>query len=293
MKVSPNEGITVTAKYLEIVYKLELELRQMSIDGRSRLPTEAELCSRYSCSRQTIRMALNTLSDKGLIVKKRGSGSYLSGSISARRSDIIFITEDEDEYINPSFISNLKQLLKNRKYELVCKSTGGSVRTESDILSELLNDPPAAVIIEPVNNVIPNPNISIIEELHSINVPVIYLRCAYPSPAGAPLISEDNKRGAAVLAKHLKENGHKNIAGIFRCDDSRGLERFQGFYEALQDLDLAFDEESVYLFTASERRRIMRGDDDILQRFITNCLKGRSAVICQNDEIAFRLIRTL
>ncbi len=283
----------MAAKYREIAYKLELELRQMRSDGRTRLPAEAELCSMFSCSRQTVRAALDDLAQRGLIVKRKGSGSYLAGSITDRSSTVVLIIEDEDEYTNPSFISRLRQMLKDRKYELICRSTGGLISGEAEILSELQQEPPAAVIIEPVNNVIPNPNISLICGLHSKGIPVIYLRTSYPEPREAPMIGEDNKEGPAILVRHLKERGHTNIAGIFRCDDSRGLMRYQGFYEALGDANLPFDEQGVLMISSSDRKRIMRGDNSLLTRFINDNLRGKTAVICQNDEIAFRLIQVL
>ena len=283
----------MTAKYREIAYKLEVELRRMRSEGRTKLPTETELCSMFTCSRQTVRAALDDLAQRGLIVKRKGSGSYLAGSIADRSSKVFLIIEDEDEYTNPSFISRLRQMLKDRKYELICRSTGGLISGEAEILSELQQEQPAAVIIEPLNNVIPNPNISMICRLHEEGIPVIYFRTSYPGPSEAPLIGEDNKEGPAILVRHLKEHGHINIAGIFRCDDSRGLMRYQGFYEALGDANLPFDEEGVLMITSSDRRRIMQGDEGLLTRFVNDNLRGRSAVICQNDEIAFRLMRVL
>jgi len=283
----------MTAKYLEIVYKLELEIRQMRLDGRTKLPSEAELCSLYSSSRQTVRAALDKLEAKGLIVKRKGSGSYLAGSIQGISNTVVFITEDEDEYTNPAFITHLEQLLRNNKYDLVCRSTDGLISKENKILTDLLSDHPAAVIIEPISNIVPDPNIRLIGQLYSEGIPIIYFRTSYPEPSGAPLIGEDNKQGASILVRHLMECGHRDIAGIFRCDDSRGLERYQGYYEALSDLNLRFDENSVCMFTASDRRRLLHGDDELLQRFIGDNLGNCTAVICQNDEIAYRLIRLL
>ena len=55
------------------------ELRSRIFSGvyppDSMLPTELMLCHEFKCSRQTIRAALQCLSDEGLIQRRQGSGS--------------------------------------------------------------------------------------------------------------------------------------------------------------------------------------------------------------------------
>lgn len=58
------------SKYKEIISILDREIKQMREDGKTRLPTESELCARFNVSRDTIRTALKHLEQKGLIVMK-------------------------------------------------------------------------------------------------------------------------------------------------------------------------------------------------------------------------------
>ena len=91
----------MTPRYKNIVDKLELEIRQMKSDGKTKLPSEKELCDSYACSRQTIRAALDVLESKGLIVKRRGSGTYLADSVAPSCNKVLLIIEEEDKYIYP------------------------------------------------------------------------------------------------------------------------------------------------------------------------------------------------
>lgn len=52
----------------------------MPARGESKLPSEAELCARWSVSRVTIRKALDVLRREGLIVGERGQGTFLKPS---------------------------------------------------------------------------------------------------------------------------------------------------------------------------------------------------------------------
>ncbi|MBO4636797.1 MAG: GntR family transcriptional regulator [Clostridiales bacterium] len=279
--------------YRNIAYELESALRQMRLKGMMRLPTEDELCRRYSCSRQTVRAALDLLVQKGLIVKKRGSGSYISDKITASVCNVILIVEDEYEYIYPDLISSLRSSLKKKGYDLRCISTKGSYEKERDALKEVLASSPAAVIIEPISDILPNPNMPLMDKIRIKEIPVIYLYASYPSPDGSICIREDNASGSDMLVSYLKENGHPVISSIFRCDDSRGLERYRGFVDALHKYGLPFDQDRSFFYTGSDRKKLLSGNDDFLRRTVEGMAPDVSAVITQNDEIAFRLLKVL
>ena len=123
-------------KYKVIVDKLELELKRMRAEGKIRLPSESDLCKTYSCSRQTIRAALDVLFQKGLIEKRRGSGSFIAGGTFTNRT-VFFMTEDCDRYKSPALITGLKEQLSSYKYELKSISTLGSIKAGKDILLQV------------------------------------------------------------------------------------------------------------------------------------------------------------
>ncbi|MBO7452358.1 MAG: substrate-binding domain-containing protein [Clostridiales bacterium] len=283
----------MTAKYRNIVNELELELKQMHSEGKTRLPSEKDLCEVYSCSRQTIRTSLNVLEQKGLIVKIKGSGSYISDAIENTSDTVIFITEDQDGYIYPSLIEQLKKDLNLKKLKLKVESTGASISREKKSLLDVIESHAAAVIIDPIRNMVPNSNVDLIDKIKSLDIPVIFLGSPYQNLDDTLMINEDNVEGSNLLVRHLFENGHKKISGVFRVDDAKGLMRYQGTMNAINDNGLTFNEENFMLITHSDERKISCGDHGILNMFMTECLKDNDAIICQNDIIAYHLINTL
>ena len=64
-------------KYVEI----SNDIRKKIIDGNylpnERLPFEKEICEKYNSSKMTVKKALDILVSEGLLVKRRGSGTFV------------------------------------------------------------------------------------------------------------------------------------------------------------------------------------------------------------------------
>ena len=77
--VKVREGTEVMSgpRYLEIADYL----RDLIADAQlgDRLPSDAELCDRFGVSRMTARQAVNVLANERLLVRKRGSGTFVTG----------------------------------------------------------------------------------------------------------------------------------------------------------------------------------------------------------------------
>ena len=116
--------------------------------GTEKLPTEQELCSRFRVSRQTVRLYLSLLEEEGLIVKKRGSGSFITGLRSEPDSNIIgILISDDQDYIYPSLINDIQSELSRNGFGSRVFVTGCRASTERHILSELLKRPLRGLIV--------------------------------------------------------------------------------------------------------------------------------------------------
>lgn len=65
--------------YKALGNKLQSEIMAGKYDPNVPLPTENMLCETYGVSRFTVRKALETLVNEGLIYRRAGSGTYLTG----------------------------------------------------------------------------------------------------------------------------------------------------------------------------------------------------------------------
>jgi GntR family transcriptional regulator of arabinose operon len=202
---------------------------------------------------------------------------------------VFIMAEDCDRYTAPALISGLKEQLASLRYEIRAFSTGGSVKTSADILAQVMEERPAALIIEPEHDLIPDPNQRLIDGITDMGIPVVYCN----SPMGPIHVVPDNAEGGRLLTKNLLSSGSKKTACIFRMDSSAGRDRYQGYIDALTDLGAGFDEALCLLLTHEDEKEIISGRGQKLSTFIDDNLRECDAVICQNGMIAHQLVRAL
>ena len=270
-------------KYIVIANKLELELKRMRTEGISRLPSENTLAEKYSCSRQTIRAALDILLKAGLIEKRTGSGSYIVEE-SNKNKTVYFITEDCDRYLSPLLIAGLRSALASSKYTLLTFSTYGSSKEEGVAISRAIKEKAAAVIIEPAHDLIPNANERLVEEALNARIPVIYLNSSC-APSGVITIAPDYREAGKNLTDKLKGEGRRKTACIFCTDTSSGMDEYKGYIDSVS----SFDESRCLLLSYKEEKEILEGNLNLLNTFINDVLSDCDSVICENGMIAHSL----
>lgn len=278
----------MSAKYQRIAQALELSVRSGSMDEK--LPTEAQLCAQFGCSRQTVRSALALLESRGLIVRRQGSGSYLSQAAGAGRQ-IAFILADREEYTAPASLRQAQSFAQEAGYTLLCLETRGSREREAECLSRLLHNPPAGILLEPITDMLGCFHGELLERIRGQCIPLIYLNGRYDTLS--PAVTTQDGAAAEELAAHLAASGHQKIAAMLKWDDSRGLERFRGLSSGARKLGLTFDAANCMWYSQAERNQLLEGDDRLLKRFSQEFRGDCTAAVCFNDELAFRLQRFL
>lgn len=88
------------------------------------LPTENELAEQFSCSRVTVRQALNNLTYKGIIYRIQGKGSFVSNENTLKRSPLLKSFTDEMKELGKtpwSSVENFKIINAGEKIARIMK----------------------------------------------------------------------------------------------------------------------------------------------------------------------------
>ena len=283
----------MSAKYLKLIAYIRRLCGTLRRKGQAKLPGEMELAEKTGFSRQTVRHALSLLEQEGLIVRLRGSGTYLSEAMQRRSGRIAVLCCSTEEYLYPQLIRDIQAVCAPEGYTVECFATRNRVMKEREILTALLDDPPAGILMEASKSAFPSPNLDLLKNVERQGIPLVWIHAPLPVPEGAPCIQNDNVGGASLLVRHLLGKGHRQIAGIFKCDDCQGPERYKGFWKELLLAGCPLPEENILWYGSEDREALLRGDTSWLEAFLQSRLYPCTAVLCYNDEIAFPLIGLL
>ena len=275
---------------------LAAQLRQQRISflrkGEHHFPSETQLCEETGYSRDTVRHAIQLLEKEGLLVRVRGSGTYLTESSRDGIGRIAVLTCWRDEYLYPQLLRDIETVFRQRNYRTVQYFTSNSMEAERKILQQLLADPPAGILMEGAKSALPDPNQDLLDSLEKQGVPLVWLHSPVVRGTGI-CVQDDNIGGGKLLTKYLLDKGHRRIAGIFKYDDGQGPERYQGYMAELLQAGCIPKDETVCWYGTKEREALLKGRLDWLHRFVSSELRDCTAVVCYNDEIAYPLIQCL
>ena len=282
------------AKYQQLADRLRSEIQQAARQSGGKLPTEAELSQRYHMSRQTVRHALKLLEAEGLVKRRQGSGTYVSGHTPADGSkQVAVVATFLDDYIFPSILHDVQSSFSQAGYATLVFATENNISKEREILTKLLEQKVSAVLIEGSKTVLPTPNSDLFHALQGRNIPILFFHGVYSNLTGVPCLSDDNYSGGYRLTQYLLGGGHTKIAGIFKSDDVQGPQRYHGMVDALRDAGVPIRDSRFFWYDTEDRASLVGGSSKLVDAFIDHRLSDATAVVCYNDEIAYFLIRRL
>ena len=250
----------------------------------TKLPSENFLCKKFSISRQTVRNAIDVLEKEGIVTRRHGSGTYVVKTLEdVRNKTIGVLISYLHEYIFPNILQGIEETCTLENYGISIGVTYNKLEAERRFLERMLESNISGLLIEGTKTSLPNPNIDLYKEFVRREIPIVFMNNYYQELADiSPSVLVDDIGCTKRLTKHLIENGHQKIAGVFKFDDLQGLRRYSGYVDALTEAGIPVDEDIIYWFASYSKEALLRADGHPLLDSIGDC----SAVVCYNDQVA-------
>lgn len=286
--------MTTIPKYQQVIEWIKDRMSSGELSGGDKLESENEISSLFGISRQTIRHALELLVQEGILERIQGSGTYVK-DIRAREEGgrelsktVTIISTYVDGYIFPRILQSMVRVLEDAGFAAHIMFTNNHLETEKKLLVRMLEensrDP---LIVEPVMSGMPNPNLKYYRRLKARGIPVLFFH-SYYQELDIPHISMNDEMAGRAATEYLIENGHTKIAGIFKTDDGQGHRRYKGYLKALLHADIEIREENISWIDTQDVKKF----ENVFQK-VAERLKGCSACVCYNDEVAHELTKIL
>lgn len=292
-------------KYETILQELRLRIVNGEFTTSGRLPIGEELADFYNCSRPTIKKVLNELQEDGLIVTKKGSGTYLSPnknqmSISEKKqnpSNLLFgllFQNNGPSFIFDTLCNQLTQIVAEKGYSIVY---GGYISIESpDFLTQVEHFVKRLISLK-VNGVFFAPfeycknrddlNHYVLNQLSEAHVSVVLIDTDvddFPKRSDFDLVSLDHIQAGYVLANHLITCGVRQIIFIAPPNSSHTIKlRAIGFSSALFDHDIPLSKANFVELDPENKNEVQ------------TCMASMKpeAIVCSNDVCAINLMESL
>lgn len=275
-------------QYKKVLDYILSEIGSGRLRQGDRLPSEKKLCEKFSLSRQTVRHATGELEKRGVITRVRGSGSFV-GTAAALRAPkyklIAVMLTYVDNYIFPPTVKGISDVLERHGYSMRISFTDNNIEKEQAILKKIIEENNVdALIAEPSKSALPNPNMKYYRTLENRGIPMLFLNSSYPE-LDIPVARLDDERIGYEAVKYLILKGHRNIAGVFHCEDAQGARRYAGYVRGLREFGIEPDPRRIIWLDTDGI-----GDVEPLADYILKRIHGATAIFAYNDEVACQLI---
>lgn len=282
--IDPNNS---TPKYHQLKEYLKKQIIRGDLLPGEKITSENTLASQFNLSRHTVRQALGELENEGYIYREKGRGTFCSRpKINAQ--SIAVLTTYISDYIFPSIIRGIEEILSAAGYNLILANTNNDKAKEALCLENYLSQKIDALIIEPTKSALENSNINYYRKLEEKGIPYLMINAYYPDLDPAFLIMDDTQ-GTYLATHHLLQLGHRRIAGLFKTDDLQGVKRQAGFFSALKDYGIPENYALVGQYTTEQIRSYP-------YQFIRSILQKEprpTAIVCYNDQVALNVLEAI
>ncbi len=233
-------------KYRQVFEKLSHEILSGKYPPGQKFPSEAALVQRFGTSRITVGRALRELSQRGMVERVAGSGTYVGrGHVSADSLVFGLLIPDlgTSEIFEPICQGIAGAPASSRHGLLWGHATAGTAPPEEQALGlceQFLASNVAGVFFAPLERGerAHATNLTIAARLDEARIPIVLLDRSvepYPRRSRHDLVGIDNRRAAHLAVEHLKQQGARQVSFVAYSGGATTVDaRIAGFLESSQ-----------------------------------------------------------
>lgn len=287
---------SVGTKYRRIYEAVRDAIASGEYGVGQRVPSETELGQRFGVCRQTASQALRELENQGLVVRRRGAGTFVTQRSSARQCTWGLLVPEAHGGIFATMSGPMTRAARGQGYSILFDDPydpSGEpdrlMRRASELCQEYVSRNVSGVFFMPL--VVPPDqsgiNVHVVESFRRVGIPVVLLDrdiYDYPRRSGFDLVGVANRRSSQLLAEHLLGLGRRRIGYVTHPGyASTVTARIHGYRDALREYGMDASDYWVH----ADDFRTLNGLPGFVQQTSVD------ALMCVNDQMAASVVRKL
>jgi DNA-binding LacI/PurR family transcriptional regulator len=228
--------------YEQIKQALTEEIEAGGFDPAVPFVTQREVCERFGVSTITAVRALNDLVAEGVLVRRRGQGTFVAERGRRREQEpggAIACIVNGLHGLRGNHLANIlitaEAICAEQSYQLVLSNSAESAEREEVALRRALDQDVRGILIYPVQGQL---HPEALAEVRRRRVPLVMID-RYRPDVPTDAVVADNNDLAYRLTAHLIERGHERIATLWgETACTSVVERQTGHVRALSDYEL-------------------------------------------------------
>lgn len=264
----------------------------------ARLPAIRALAERYLTSASTVSKAIENLAAEKMVVKKQGSGIYISSNIPSlpdaiQKKTIGFVVHSMTEPLGHRVLEGVEKIAAAQGYKLQVANSRFNPGTEEQIVRSMLAQGVSGLIIYPVAR--RQAGGEYLDEVRC-KIPVV-VTDLFQDAMNCSRVVFDNFDAGQKLTECLLESGRRNLLFITYSREHHHhsiKERLQGFQSAMRSAGLDCTDANLLeceMFLRESDTRLQQIFSDVDQALKSPC--PPDAILCPTDFMAAALIRHL
>ena len=236
-------------KYIEIATHLRIFIERQGLKRGAQLPSEAELCQRFGCSRGPVRQAVDMLVREGEVRRQQGAGTFVAerGAPADRQRKVLAAIVPNLE--NAAFTRAIRALTiaaDAKGHTVFLGVTQDSVAIERQFLDQSAALQVRGVVKFPTSIAVEE---EVRESLRRYGLPYVIVNDFWTPSQDDYLVSCSERAAIDLAIEHLVELGHERI-GLVETNFWTRERAIHAFFRALERRGLPHDKEQLLLFDA-------------------------------------------
>lgn len=282
-----------------LYHQVELGLlrlvRSRGLGEGAALPSETELAAEFGVARLTVRRAIERLVQQGVLVRRRGVGTFVANLSRAQLAippnrHILFVLPSMNSIVHLRTMAGAQKEARAHGYQLVIAHCDRNPQAEAHQVASTRSSGASGLMLWPLGGTTSREALAGLRRDH---VPYVLVD-RFIEEADSDYVVVDDHAGAYSAVSHLVELGHRRIAlVIFEDIDVSAVRlRQDGYRQALLDHGLPYDAD-LAIRTPGRTEADIFGHMAPLAETLLDRSDPPTAAFCINDHLAQSLFVTL